>query len=208
MAWKGRFSISEAERGGEDVIRLIGPGGAGKTTLGALLAQRLGLAFVDLDQEFTARAGDISRFLDANGYSAYATRNVEIYVAATAAMGAAGVLALSSGFMTYPSDVHTEYERDTQDIASSPSTIVLLPSFDLQACVTETVRRQLPRSFSRSADREAQVIRARFPFYASLHARRVDTMRPIDQVLDDIARAVHAPDGATSFGSTPARCSP
>jgi adenylate kinase family enzyme len=29
----------------QDVIRLVGPGGAGKTTTGACLAQRLGLAF-------------------------------------------------------------------------------------------------------------------------------------------------------------------
>jgi shikimate kinase len=174
------------------MIRLIGPGGAGKTTVGALLAKRLGLAFTDLDQEFIASAGDISRYLDSNGYRAYAKRNVEVYLSVTARMGAAGVLALSSGFMTYPSDVHIAYESCLQDITSSPSTFVLLPSLDLEACVAETVRRQLLRPFSRSADREAHVIRTRFPIYANLQARKVESMRPVDHILDEIVAAQHA----------------
>src|SRR5262245_56103282 len=34
------------------VIRLIGAGGAGKTTVGLALANRLGIPFIDLDQQF------------------------------------------------------------------------------------------------------------------------------------------------------------
>lgn len=98
------------------MIHLIGPGGAGKSTVGALLAQRLGLAFIDLDRAFMAGAGDISQYLHSNGYSAYAKRNIEVYFAVTAAMGPAGVLALSSGFMTYPPDVHAGYEQCRRDI--------------------------------------------------------------------------------------------
>jgi len=51
----------------QDVIRLVGPGGAGKTTTGARLAQRLGVAFVDLDERFAATHGDISEYLSAHG---------------------------------------------------------------------------------------------------------------------------------------------
>src|SRR4029453_10865161 len=173
------------------MIRLIGPGGAGKTRVGALLAKRLGLASIDLDQEFIASAGDISRYIDSCGYSAYAKQNVEVYFAVTARMGAAGVVALSSGFMTYPSDVHIAYESCRQDLTSSPSTFVLLPSLDLETCVAETVRRQLLRPFSRSADREAHVIRTRFPIYANFQARKVESMRPINDILDEIVAATH-----------------
>lgn len=39
-------------------IHLVGPGGAGKSTVGVALARRLGVAFLDLDEQFKARAGD------------------------------------------------------------------------------------------------------------------------------------------------------
>src|SRR5205823_11674200 len=60
-------------------ITLIGPGGAGKTTVGALLAARLGIAFIDLDRRFAARAGDISEYITRFGYAAYARENVQTY---------------------------------------------------------------------------------------------------------------------------------
>ena len=91
------------------VIHLVGPGGAGKSTVGRSLAQRLGVAFLDLDEQFMARAGDISAYLDAHGYEAYAAENVRAYLDASIAQDA--VFALSSGFMTYSSDVHPAYHE-------------------------------------------------------------------------------------------------
>ena len=54
------------------MIRLIGPGGAGKSTIGALLAQRLDLAFVDLDRHLADRVGDIGDYINTHGYGTYA----------------------------------------------------------------------------------------------------------------------------------------
>jgi shikimate kinase len=172
------------------MIRLAGPGGAGKSTAGALLAERLGAPFVDLDEEFIATAGDISVYLDAQGYDAYAVRNVSVYVAAVAAAGRGAVLALSSGFMTYRADIHPDYERSRREIASSPSTFVLLPSLDFETCVAEIVRRQLLRPFARSAEREEHVIRTRFPIYFHMPARKVETMRPEPDVVDGLMALV------------------
>jgi shikimate kinase len=39
------------------MIRLIGPGGAGKSTIGALLAERLDITFLDLDRHLVGRVG-------------------------------------------------------------------------------------------------------------------------------------------------------
>jgi shikimate kinase len=91
------------------VIYLIGPGGAGKTTTGAALADRLDIPFVDLDAEFATRLGDISVYLDTYGYDAYAAQNVSVDRALTSVAEPFRVVALSSGFMTYRPDVHPSY---------------------------------------------------------------------------------------------------
>jgi shikimate kinase len=183
--------LSGRPNGRTSMIQIVGPGGAGKSTAGALLAQRLDVAFVDLDEEFIANVGEISLYLDVHGYDAYARQNVDVYLA-LAAPGREAVLALSSGFMTYRPDIHPEYESCRRDIASSPSTFVLLPSFEFEACVAEIVRRQIIRPFARSADREEQVIRARFPIYLNIPARKVRTMRPVQEVVDELMAAQQA----------------
>ena len=168
------------------MIQLVGPGGSGKTTAGASLAERLDVPFVDLDAEFAASIGGISDFLDTHGYEAYAQRNVSLYAVLVGEQVRPGVVALSSGFMTYPDDVHPDYVRWRERVASSTSTLVLLPSRDLESCVAETVRRQLRRPFARSAEREECVIRARFPIYASLPAAKIETMQPLDAVIAEL----------------------
>jgi shikimate kinase len=163
-------------------VRLVGPGGAGKTTTGARLAQRLGLPFIDLDERFTATHGDISEYLDIHGYAPYATQNVQSYLELIAVTAGPQVLALSSGFMSYAIDVHPDYAQVRRDIAASKTTLVLLPSLDCETCVAETVRRQLGRPFSRSAEREEHVIRQRFSVYRHLSATKLETMTPISEV--------------------------
>src|SRR5687768_10279175 len=101
---RGRRGRTRADRG--MMIRLIGPGGAGKSSTGSLLAARIGMRFVDLDERFAATVGDISEYIQSHGYAAYAARNVQVY--ADLVRGATSqdcVLALSSGFMTYREDV-------------------------------------------------------------------------------------------------------
>ena len=166
------------------MIRLVGPGGAGKTTTGAVLARRLSVGFVDLDGQFAATCGDISEYLDVHGYAAYAKQNVQTYLDITEAMAERVVLALSSGFMTYPNDVHPDYARLRREIALSPTTLVLLPSLDYEICVAEIVRRQIDRPFTRSAEREEQVVRARFGVYRDLPAKKVETMRSVAEVVE------------------------
>src|SRR3954462_7517929 len=96
---------------GPATIRIVGPGGAGKSTIGALLAERLELAFVDLDRFFASRSGDISQYIDRHGYDVYARENVESYCSLSRGAIHADVVALSSGFMTYRSDIHRDYAR-------------------------------------------------------------------------------------------------
>jgi shikimate kinase len=182
------------------MIHLIGPGGAGKSTVGVVLAARLGCPFRDLDREFERRRADIDAFIDAHGYEAYARENVAVYFELASYVSGA-VLALSSGFMVYPPAVHPAYAALRDAIARGPATVVLLPSLDRETCVTETVRRQLGRPVGRrDPAREEAVIRERFDPYMGLPAMKVETMRPAHEV----AAAIHARLAADAPDALPA----
>jgi shikimate kinase len=167
-------------------ITLIGPGGAGKSTVALRLAESLRIRAVDLDRLFADRAGDISEYINRLGYDVYARHNVEIYRLMLQEGTDGTVVALSSGFMTYSQDVHPDYRRLRRDIEQSPTTFVLLPSLDRELCVAETVRRQLGRPFARSRPAEEAVIRARFPLYVGLVPRKIETMKSLSLVTDEI----------------------
>jgi shikimate kinase len=175
---------------GHSVIRLVGPGGSGKSTVGAALASRLDLPFIDLDVRFMERAGDISRYIDRLGYAAYARENLEVYWSCLDGSESFGIIALSSGFMTYPRPTHPGYDVLREEIGGSPTTFVLLPSLDREVCVAETVRRQVARPFGRSPEREEAVIRERHLIYMALPAQKVETIRPVAEVVDEIEAAL------------------
>jgi shikimate kinase len=172
------------------MIPLIGPGGAGKSTIGALVAERLGVPFVDLDRHFAGRVGDISEYIGRHGYDAYARENVEAYCSLFRKGTRPEIVALSSGFMTYASDTHPEYGRLRRQIEQCAQTFVLLPSLDRELCVAETVRRQVARPFGRSPEREEAVIRTRFEIYMALPIRNIETMRPPDAIVNEILDAL------------------
>jgi shikimate kinase len=171
-------------------IRLLGPGGAGKSTIGALLAARLEVAFVDLDRHLAGRVGDISEYIGRHGYDTYARENVEMYCSLFREEIRPGVVALSSGFMTYAPDIHPEYSRVRSELERHPKTFVLLPSVDREVCVAETVRRQIARPFGRPSAKEEAVIRARFEIYMSLPVRKIETMRPVAEAVSEIVAAL------------------
>jgi shikimate kinase len=184
------------------MIHLVGPGGAGKSTVGSLVAELLACPFLDLDRLFEDRHGDIDRFLDQHGYAAYARANVEVYH--DIEVNDSGVLALSSGFMTYPDSTHPALPSIRHAIEVRASTVVLLPSLDAEACVAETIRRQRTRGLPRprSDAREEAVIRARFPVYAALSARQITTMRPAAAVAAEIAGFVMSAERRQALGDT------
>jgi len=185
------------------MIRLIGPGGAGKSTIGALLAKRLDVPFVDLDRHFAGRVGDISEYIGRHGYDAYARENVEAYCSLLRGETRPDVVALSSGFMTYSSDAHPEYARVRREIAECTQTFLLLPSLDRELCVAETVRRQVARPFGRSPEREEAVIRTRFEIYMALLILKVETMRPPAAIVDEILAALSPVNHSAAPGLEP-----
>jgi shikimate kinase len=82
---------------------LIGMPGSGKTTVGRQLARRLGLPFIDSDQEIEQRIRcPIRAFFEREGEAAF--RDVEESVLQELTQGAAGVLATGGGAVLRPSN--------------------------------------------------------------------------------------------------------
>ncbi|WP_188150030.1 shikimate kinase AroK [Teredinibacter waterburyi] len=82
-------------------IFLVGPMGAGKSTIGKLLAQRLGLEFLDTDHVIEARTGaDIPWIFDVEGESGF--RDRETLVLRDLADLQEAVIATGGGIVTRP----------------------------------------------------------------------------------------------------------
>jgi shikimate kinase/3-dehydroquinate synthase len=77
-------------------IFLVGLMGAGKTTIGRLLARRLGLCFIDSDHEIEARTGaSIPWIFEIEGEASFRRREAEVIRELTAQRGL--VLATGGG---------------------------------------------------------------------------------------------------------------
>jgi shikimate kinase len=85
----------------ELVAVLIGPPGAGKSTVGALLAAALGVGFTDTDAEVEARAGKpVSDIFIEDGEPVF--RELERAAVARALAAGAGVVAVGGGAVLDP----------------------------------------------------------------------------------------------------------
>jgi shikimate kinase len=89
------YAIAVTDAQGPAVV-LVGPPGAGKSTVGRLLADRLGVDFTDIDDLIVARAGrSISEIFITDGEPAF--RKLEESEVAAALASRHGVLALGGG---------------------------------------------------------------------------------------------------------------
>lgn len=165
-------------------LLLIGPGGAGKSTLGPLLAPLMACRLVDLDEEFGRRIGNIGVFIREEGDAAYKMRNSLLagHLASEAMIPT--LLVTSSGFLT-PDNPAGAMEANRRILAHWHS-ICLLPSRDPERAMGVIVSRQLQRPFARDRAREEQTIRARYPVYE----REGDLIVFSDAPPADIARVV------------------
>ena len=89
------YAVTVSDAQGPAVV-LVGPPGAGKSTVGRLLAARIGVDFTDVDDLIVARAGrSISEIFITDGEPVF--RQLEEAEVAGALAGRHGVLALGGG---------------------------------------------------------------------------------------------------------------
>lgn len=160
------------------LIHFIGPGGAGKTTTAKMLSKQIYIDYMDLDEVFMEVEGDISEYIDRNGYINYAKRNLEIYLSLKRSINHNKLMIIicSSGFMTYPEDIYENYNCIKKHVENDSLTFLLLPSFDFETCVNLIVERQLQRSYLiTNKEKEEFKIRKRLIQYLNLSCTRILT---------------------------------
>ena len=170
-------------------IALIGLRGGGKSTLGALLAQRLDVPFIELDREIERRSGATLReFFDMFGQEAFRRAESE---------------ALNDVLRQYPHFVIAA----SGSIVTEPGTLELL----LSTCFTVWVRaapeehmkrvmaqgdmRPMANS-ARAMDDLISILKSREPLYAKADAALSTSGQTPEQTLTDLLRLIAVPDTA------------
>ena len=142
------------------MIFLVGPGGAGKSSVGPLLADLLQVTFVDLDTEFCGEVADIPTYIRERGYRAYCEANAVL--AESIVNGSSGdlVLATSSGFLVHDGcdDI---VERNLALIRRTGTSVYLQPARDLDGAATVLAFRQVRRYPGLDLAAEAMIAHAR-----------------------------------------------
>lgn len=160
---------------------------AGKSTVGALLAERLGWRFVDFDRRILARTGlDPGRLIRERGEAAF--RELEAAVTEDVAGADEVVLAPGGGWVTRPDLV----ER----LGPGTVRVWLRVSLDeaLRRARADDTDRPLLGPIEGRAERAAALLRAREPMYERAEiVVDVDGREP-GVVVDEILRRL-APDG-------------
>lgn len=169
---------------------LIGPGGAGKSTVGEKLAVRLGYVFVDLDAQFCERIANIREYLKSDGYEAYLEQNAALFDVLLAERRHQNVVfALSSGFLA--TDIRPDIvERNRQRVKECGRSILLMPSKDVDVACGCIVKRQLKRGFGLVRDNEEAKFRQRFTDYMAQGDIQIFAMASPEVIVHKIIAAL------------------
>ena len=142
---------------------MIGPASVGKSTVGVLLAEKLGYEFVDIDKEFCKRVGLIPEVVKSEGYASYCEKNSKLTDLLIAENVQKTVFATPSGYLVHEESPQL-VEKHIKVIGSGIS-VLLLPGPDPDAEVDTIVARQVSRWRDVEPDNERQRFLARFEKY-------------------------------------------
>lgn len=160
---------------------LVGPPGAGKTTVGIALAELLGVSFRDTDADVEAVAGTtVSEIFVVHGEPHF--RSLERAAVASALAEHDGVVALGGG-----SILHEETRRL---LAASPAPVVLLEVGIADAAVRVGFNRDRPLLLGNPRQQWQRLLAARLPHYLEVSDIRMSTdgRRPEDVAAELVGR--------------------
>ena len=164
-------------------VYLVGFMGAGKSTVGRALAERLGVPFVDLDEAFESLSGmTIRRAFEEHGEAWFREREAEL-LRGTEALPEA-VVALGGGTFTFP--------ENRSVVKRSGRSVFLDVPFEVVAARLGT--KAADRPLFRSLEEARALYDARLPSYRlSDRILALEGDEGVDAVVERIVGALNAP---------------
>jgi shikimate kinase len=174
------------------VLVLVGPPAAGKTTVGRLVAGRLGVGFTDTDELIVARAGKpVAEIFVDSGEQAF--RELEAAAVAESLVGTDGVLALGGGAVLSAATRRL--------LVGHP--VVFLATGVPAAAARVGLNRDRPLLLGNPRQLLRALLDARLPLYREVAAATVETdERTPEEVADAVLAAL--PTIAAAPGGIPA----
>lgn len=170
-----------------DYIFLIGPGGAGKSTVGKILSATLGYNLIDLDDEFCERIMNIRDYIRSYGYGSYLEKNSALLEGLLNQRSGDNILfILSSGFSSTDtrSDI-VEYNRKL--IKTNGFSVLLMPSRHYEEALECIMDRQLNRGLSLVREKEQEKFSLRFHEYSDIGNLKIFSMEAPEFIACEIA---------------------
>ncbi|WP_460802128.1 shikimate kinase [Microbacterium sp. GXF6406] len=154
---------------------LVGPMGAGKTSVGRQVAKRLGIAFIDTDKRITAEHGPIPEIFTSQGERRF--REIEAQIVA-AALEEEGVISVGGGAVT---------SETTRELLHRHPVVFLSVTAEAVSTRIRAGGRPLLEAEDPLA-RWSEIYQQRLSWYEDVSDITFDTSRrPMQRIADDIA---------------------
>ena len=171
-------------------IFLIGPGGAGKSTRGKILAERIGYRFIDLDIEFCDKIENIGDYILTKGYKKYCFENSKLFYELLNKNTKDVIFSLSSGFLVHK-NLDELTSRHKQTLKNSGTSILFLPSTSLNKSTKIILERQLSRGFGLKENREKIKFIRRFKLYKELGDIKIFSHEKPQVIVEKIVKQLN-----------------
>ena len=165
-------------------IFFIGPASVGKTTVGKLLAQKIGYDFIDIDKVFCERVALIPDYIKVKGYAGYCETNSSLTDSLIEEHPTGTVFATPSGFLAHEDSPHLIKKH--LNVISCGISVLLLPSPDPLNGVDAVVQRQSQRWKDVTPEIERERFLARFGKYKDHGDIKVFSLESPDLIADAI----------------------